>query len=278
MKVGNLGGRLVLIEGDLALDVHQASNGAFGPDPQQAFDDWDSFVAAASSFDRKELRTFDRRELRCPSPSPRQVLAVGLNYASHAEETGLALPEVPAIFTKFPSCLEGPEGEVTLTGPTVDWEVELVAVIGRRASGVEERDAWAYVAGLCVGQDLSDRTLQFAAGAQFSLGKSAPGFGPVGPWITTPDEVHDLNDLELGCSVNGVTVQSDRTSGLVFSVSRLIKELSAILPLLPGDLLFTGTPAGVGMVANPPRFLAEGDVLESWVEGLGTLRTVAREA
>ncbi len=278
MKIGNLGGRLVLIEGDLALDVHQASHGAFGPDPQQAFDDWDSFVAAASSFDRKELRTFDRRELRCPSPSPRQVLAVGLNYASHAEETGLPLPEVPAIFTKFQSCLEGPDCEVTLTGPTVDWEVELVAVIGRRASGVEERDAWAYVAGLCVGQDLSDRTLQFAAGAQFSLGKSAPGFGPVGPWITTPDEVHDLNDLELGCSVNGVTVQSDRTSGLVFSVPRLIKELSAILPLLPGDLLFTGTPAGVGMVANPPRFLAEGDVLESWVEGLGTLRTIAREA
>ena len=135
-----------------------------------------------------------------------------------------------------------------------------------------EADAWRHVAGLTVGQDVSDRQLQFAAGAQFSLGKSRRGYGPMGPWMVTLDEVPDPDDLALGCLVDGEKVQDARTSDLIFGIPRLIAELSAVLPLLPGDLIFTGTPAGVGVVRQPPRFLAKDQVVESWVEGIGTIR------
>jgi 2,4-didehydro-3-deoxy-L-rhamnonate hydrolase len=159
-----------------------------------------------------------------------------------------------------------------VVGGSTDWEVELVGVIGRPADGVAEEDAWAHVAGLTVGQDLSDRHLQFAAGSQFSLGKSHRGYGPLGPWVVTLDEVPDPDDLALGCSVDGEKVQDARTSDLVFGVPRLIAELSVVLPLLPGDVIFTGTPAGVGMTRQPPRFLQPGQVVESWIEGVGTIR------
>jgi 2-keto-4-pentenoate hydratase/2-oxohepta-3-ene-1,7-dioic acid hydratase in catechol pathway len=137
---------------------------------------------------------------------------------------------------------------------------------------VDEADAWSHVAGLTVGQDISDRTLQFAAGSQFSLGKSRRGYGPMGPWLVTLDEVRDPDDLALGCSVDGETVQDARTSDLIFGVPRLIAELSAVLPLLPGDVIFTGTPAGIGATRRPPRFLGPGQVLETWIEGIGTIR------
>jgi 2-keto-4-pentenoate hydratase/2-oxohepta-3-ene-1,7-dioic acid hydratase in catechol pathway len=123
-----------------------------------------------------------------------------------------------------------------------------------------------------VGQDVSDRQLQFAAGMQFSLGKSRRGYGPIGPWVVTPDELADPDDLALGCSVDGETVQDARTSDLIFTVPRLVAELSAVLPLLPGDVIFTGTPAGVGMARQPARALQPGQVLESWIEGIGTIR------
>src|SRR5690606_2042498 len=184
-------------------------------------------------------------------------------------ESGMAVPEVPATFTKFPASLSGPFEDIEIVGDAVDWEVELVAVIGTTADRVDAADAWSHVAGLTVGQDISDRTLQFAAGMQFSLGKSRRGYGPMGPWLVTPDEVPDRNDLGLGCRVNGETVQDARTSDLVFSVGALVAELSSVLPLLPGDVIFTGTPAGVGMGRTPPRALQPGDVLETWIEGIG---------
>ena len=184
----------------------------------------------------------------------------------------MELPAFPATFTKYPASLAGPFDDIEIAVDLVDWEVELVVVLGRRADRVAESEAWDHVAGLSVGQDISDRALQFAAGAQFSLGKSRRGYGPIGPWLVTPDEFDDPDNLELGCSVNGETVQLDRTSDLVFSVPRLIADLSSVLPLLPGDVIFTGTPAGVGMGRQPPRFLAVGDTLESWIEGIGTIR------
>ena len=184
----------------------------------------------------------------------------------------MELPAVPATFTKFPASLSGPYDDIELVGGAVDWEVELVVVIGTRADRVDEASAWSHVAGLTVGQDIRDRVLQFAAGSQFSLGKSRRGYGPMGPWLVTVDEVPDPDDLALGCSVDGETVQEARTSDLIFSVPRLIAELSAVLPLLPGDVLFTGTPAGVGVTRQPPRFLQPGEVLETWVEGVGTIR------
>jgi 2-keto-4-pentenoate hydratase/2-oxohepta-3-ene-1,7-dioic acid hydratase in catechol pathway len=137
---------------------------------------------------------------------------------------------------------------------------------------VAESAAWDHVAGLTVGQDLSERIVQWAGAGQFSLGKSFPGFGPMGPWLVTPDEVPNRDDLELGCAIDGETVQKSRTSNMVFGVSRLVAELSAVLPLLPGDVIFTGTPAGIGAARKPPRFLKPGEVLTSYVEGIGTLR------
>jgi len=271
MKLANRGGRAVLVlEGAIA-DVEEASGGRFGPDPMSVYDDWPAFAEFASGVTTGTAPLVEA-ELGCPVPVPRQVFAIGLNYRSHAEESGMAVPSVPATFTKFPASLAGPFDDVELVGGTVDWEVELVAVIGTRADGVEEADAWAHVAGLTVGQDISDRTLQFAAGSQFSLGKSRRGFGPMGPWPVTVDEVPDPDDLGLGCSVDGEKVQDARTSDLIFGVPRLIAELSAVLPLLPGDVIFTGTPAGVGATRRPPRFLAPGQVLESWIEGIGTIR------
>jgi 2-keto-4-pentenoate hydratase/2-oxohepta-3-ene-1,7-dioic acid hydratase in catechol pathway len=201
------------------------------------------------------------------------VFGIGLNYRSHAEETGAELPAIPATFTKFPTALTGPFAEVALPSDEVDWEVELVVVIGRRAEHVAEADGWDVVAGLTVGQDLSERTVQYAAGLQFSLGKSYRGFAPTGPWLVTPDEVADRDDLALGCSIDGETVQQGRTSDLVFPVPRLVAELSAVVALLPGDLIFTGTPSGVGAARDPQRFLRPGEVLESWIDGIGAMRT-----
>jgi 2,4-diketo-3-deoxy-L-fuconate hydrolase len=271
MKLANHGGRAVIVLDDSIADVHDASGGRFGPDLASVFDDWATFVSFAAGVTSGSAPLVEA-SLGCPVPAPRQVFAIGLNYRSHAEESGMALPAVPATFTKFPASLSGPFDDIEIVGGTVDWEVELVAVIGLRADRVAEADAWSHVAGLTVGQDISDRTLQFAAGSQFSLGKSRRGYGPMGPWLVTLDEVANPDDLALGCSVDGETVQDARTSDLIFSVPRLIAELSAVLPLLPGDVIFTGTPEGVGATRQPPRFLQPGQVLETWIEGIGTIR------
>ncbi len=271
MKLANYRGRAALVLDAAIADVHDASAGRFGPDPMSVYEDWPAFVEFATGI-TAGTAPLHEVDLGCPVPAPRQVFAIGLNYQSHAEESGMAVPSVPATFTKFPASLSGPFDEIEIVGETVDWEVELVAVIGTRADRVHEPDAWSHVAGLTVGQDISDRTLQFAAGSQFSLGKSRRGYGPMGPWLVTLDEVPDPGDLALGCAVDGETVQDARTSDLIFSVPRLITELSAVLPLLPGDVLFTGTPAGIGATRQPPRFLRPGQLLETWIEGIGTIR------
>ena len=270
MKLANCNGRAALVLGDEIADVAELSNGRFGPDPMAVYDDWRAFVEFAPGV-RTGTGPLVEAQLRCPVPTPRQVFAIGINYRSHAEESGMAVPDVPATFTKFPASLAGPYDDVEIVGETVDWEVELVAVIGARADRVAEADGWARVAGLTVGQDISDRHLQFAAGGQFSLGKSRRGYGPMGPWVVTVDEVPNPGDLALGCSVDGEKVQDARTSDLIFSVPRLVADLSAVVPLLPGDVIFTGTPAGVGIARKPPRFLRRGNVLESWIEGIGTI-------
>jgi 2,4-didehydro-3-deoxy-L-rhamnonate hydrolase len=275
MKLANHNGRAVLVIDDAIADVAETSGGRFGPDPMSVYDDWPAFVEFAAGVTMGTAELIEA-ELRCPVPSPRQVFAIGLNYRSHAEESGMAIPKVPATFTKFPASLSGPFDDIEIVGGSVDWEVELVAVIGARADRVTEADAWSHVAGLTVGQDISDRELQFAAGAQFSLGKSRRGYGPMGPWLVTIDDLATPDDLALGCSVDGETVQDARTSDLIFSVPQLIAELSAVVPLLPGDVIFTGTPSGIGFVRQPQRSLQPGQVLESWVEGIGTIRNRCR--
>ena len=281
MRVGNLAGRLVLLspEGH-ALDVASLSDGRFDAAPQAVFERWDEFCAWARTADLGAGRPFSPSSLGAPVPSPRQVFAVGMNYAMHADEVGIAPPERPPVFTKFPSSITGPYAAVEHPGGDVDWEAELVVAIGRGGYRLAEESSWDHVAGLMAGLDLSERRLQHeGAEPQYSLGKSYPGFGPIGPWLVTPDELPDPNRLELGCLVNGETVQSESTANMLFPVGRLIALLSAVTPLLPGDLIFTGTPAGVGERAVPPRFLAVGDEVVGYVRGVGEVRTpiVARD-
>ena len=271
MKLANVDGRAALVLGDQIADVATASEGRFGVNPMALYDEWDDFREFAATVTAPTAPLVEAA-LRNPVPRPRQVFAIGINYRDHAEESGGALPEVPAVFTKFPTSLAGPFADIEAVGDSTDWEVELVAVIGRTTDRVATSDAWSHVAGVTIGQDISDRHLQFAAGAQFSLGKSRRGYGPIGPWIVTPDEMNNPDDLALGCSVNGEKMQDARTTDLVFDVPQLIAELSAVLPLLPGDVIFTGTPGGVGIARRPPRFLQPGDTLETSIEGIGTIR------
>lgn len=272
MRIANVRGRLMLLTANGGIDVEKASNGRFAADPQAVYAQWSAFREWAKSAPANLAKAVSDADLGAPAPRPTQVFGIGLNYRAHAAESGMPLPGRPATFTKFPTCIVGPYADVELPSGSVDWEVELVVVIGERAHRVAEANAWQHVAGLTVGQDVSERVVQWSGGGQFSLGKSFPTFGPMGPCLVTPDELEDRNDLELSCSVNGEEMQRSRTSDMVFNVAQLITELSSILPLLPGDVIFTGTPAGVGGTRQPPRFLQPGEVLTSEIQGIGTLR------
>jgi 2,4-didehydro-3-deoxy-L-rhamnonate hydrolase len=274
MRFGNVGGRMQLVVGDGLVDVEEASAGRLPADPVAALDDWDALVEWARSVDGASaaVAPLAGAALQAPVPRPRQVFGVGLNYRLHVAEGGRDVPEEPAVFTKFPSCINGPTSEIPVGSETVDWEVELVVALGRTAHRVGVDRAWDQVAGLMVGQDISDRAVQMRPPAQWSLAKSFTGFGPTGPFLVTADDVPDRDDLELGCSVNGEEVQKARTSDLIFPVPELVSRLSHIVTLWPGDLIFTGTPSGVGYARTPPRFLHAGDVLTSYIEGIGELR------
>lgn len=282
MRLANADGRATLLVSDVeGIDVGKASAGKFGPGLGSVYDNWDGFLAWAASAQGHDIVPVARAQLGSPSPHPRQIVAIGLNYAEHAAESGFTVPDtLPPAFTKFASALSGPDSVVTLpAGGNTDWEVELVVVIGRTARRVPEADAWRYVAGLTAGQDISERITQAAGPSpQFSLGKSFTGFAPVGPWLVTPDELPDRDNLALRCTLNGETVQRGQTRDLVFGVAALIARLSHILTLYPGDLIFTGTPPGVGLGRSPQRFIQPGDRLDSWVEGIGELhQTFAAE-
>ena len=273
MRFGNLYGRAVLIAESGAIDVSDASGGRFGPALAGCFDVWDEVIQWAATTDAT-AKPYDTEALQAPSPTPRQVYGIGLNYAAHAAESGSPVPEFPPTFTKFPSCITGPYATVELQSATTDYEVELVVVMGQQTYRVDAPDAWSHVAGLTVGQDLSDRAVQLRPPVpQFSLGKSFPGFGPMGPWLVTIDEFDNPDDLALSCAINDEVMQSSRTSDLIFSVPVLIEKLSHITPLFPGDVIFTGTPSGVGAGRTPQRFLRTDDVLVSQIEGIGSITT-----
>lgn len=209
-----------------------------------------------------------------PIVSPTKILAVGLNYISHTDETNSQQPETPMIFAKFPNSLNGPHSAIIVDSDLTDkpdYEVELAAVIGRRAKGVSEEDALDYVFGYAVANDVSARDWQRRDG-QFCRSKSFDTFAPIGPWITTADEVADPQKLSLQSTVNGEMRQHSTTSDMVFSIAHLIWYLSRGLTLLPGDVLLTGTPEGVGFAMDPPQYLLDGDIVECEIEGLGTLR------
>ena len=273
MRLFNLAGRLSTFVDGSVVDVATASDNRFSAEPQQMFDDWHALTEWGESVDARGSGVTDTEQLQAPVPRPPQVFAIGLNYKAHAQEGIFSVPEEPTVFTKWPSCIVGPSHAVELPVDT-DWEIELVVAVARRAYKVSAADAMSYVAGYTVGQDLSDRVLQRTGPApQWGLGKSRYGYGPIGPWLVTLDEFDDPLDLAIHSSLAGETLQTSRTSMQIFDVPTVIEYISALCPLLPGDLIFTGTPEGVGYARKPPRFLHPGDVLTSTIEGIGDLVT-----
>jgi 2-keto-4-pentenoate hydratase/2-oxohepta-3-ene-1,7-dioic acid hydratase in catechol pathway len=280
MRLVNLEGRAGLDVAGRFVDLALHSGDRFSSDPMAVFEDWDAIRAwAAEQSTGAAGPIVEAEKLGPPVPNPTQVFAIGLNYKDHAEEANLPIPDVPMVFTKFPSCIVGPNADVPLTGERVDWEVEQVVVIGREAKDVPAASAWDVVAGMTLGQDVSDRRLQFSSKPpQFSLGKSATNFGPIGPALVSLDEFPDPDAVGLRCWVAGEKMQESNTNNLIFTVPQLIEYISQFCVLYPGDLIFTGTPGGVGSVREPRRYLAPGELIESEMDGIGRLsnRCVAR--
>ncbi len=273
MRLFNLADRLSTFVDGAVVDVATASDNHFSPEPQRMFEDWQGLAEWGRSANARGAGEVDLQQVHAPVPRPPQVFAIGLNYQAHAEEGVFSVPEEPTVFTKFPSCIVGPSHAVELPVDT-DWEIELVVAVSRHAHRVSAADAMSFIAGYTIGQDLSDRVLQRKGPApQWSLGKSRYGYGPTGPWLVTLDEFDDPLDLAIHDTLAGETLQDSRTSLLIFDIPVLIEYLSGLCPLMPGDLIFTGTPAGVGYARKPPRFLHPGDVLTSTIEGIGDLVT-----
>ena len=202
---------------------------------------------------------------------------IGLNYAKHAAETGAEPPKEPIIFSKSTSVVSGPNDPVIIPRESLktDWEVELGVIIGRETLYVSEEDALDHVAGYCTINDVSERAFQIEMGGQWIKGKSAPTFGPIGPWMVTADEVPNPQNLRLSLSLNGEVVQDSNTDDMIFGVAKIVSYMSRFMKLLPGDIIATGTPSGVGMGMKPQRFLRPGDVMELGIEGLGNQRQIA---
>jgi 2-keto-4-pentenoate hydratase/2-oxohepta-3-ene-1,7-dioic acid hydratase in catechol pathway len=209
---------------------------------------------------------------------PSKIVCIGLNFADHARETGAAIPAEPIIFFKSTTALSGPNDDIIIpkNSTKTDWEVELAFVIGKKAQYVSEAEAMEYVAGYCLHNDLSEREFQLERGGNWSKGKGCDSFAPLGPFLATTDEVEDENNLKMWLSVNGKSFQNSNTDQLIFKIPTLVSYLSQFMTLLPGDVISTGTPPGVGLGFNPPIYLQEGDVVELGIEGLGVQKQVAR--
>ena len=220
-------------------------------------------------------RQFITGRLLAPVPDPGKVICIGLNYKDHARESGMKIPEEPVCFSKFSNTIIGPEDAICLPAVArqVDYEAELVVVIGKLTYGVSKSQAFQYVAGYMNGHDVSARDWQIGKpGSQWLLGKSPDTFAPTGPWLVTADEVSNPHELTIELRLNGQVMQHSSTQELIFGVDELIAYLSQLITLQPGDLIFTGTPSGVGMARKPPVFLQSGDVAEVEISGLGVLR------
>lgn len=281
MRIAQHAGRLTLLVEGGGVDIERATAGRFGVSTLDALDRWEEFTDTVAGLTTPTTE-IDPDRLGAPVPLPRQVFAVALNYRDHAAEMSIPadrLPTAPSVFTKFPTSTTGPYATVELPSNTVDYEVELVVTIGRRAERVSEDAAWSHVAGLTVGQDLSERVIQgLPPVPQFGLAKSFPGFSPTGPAIVTLDEIADPDALDIGCRIGDEVLQAGSTKDLIFGVPELIARLSRICPLLPGDTLWTGTPAGVGRGRTPARYLAAGETLVSTIASVGEIRTTFVDA
>lgn len=282
MRLANIGGRAALVSEGRATDIAAASGGRFGPDPMSVFESWDEFVAWAGETDLPTGETFAESELDIPVPRPAQAFALLVNYPEAASLPGMRIPEEPVAVAKFPSSLIAPFAEIELPSDSVDYETTLVLAIGRGGWRIPEAEAWDHIAGIAIGQDLSDREAMRTAPApqQFGLAKSAPGFGPFGPYLVTPEEFEDRDTIGFRATltapgIEGETIlQEGNSNDMVFAPPAIVSRLSQRVRLLPGDLVFTGTPGGIGLERG--RLLRPGDVVTSTLDGIGSIRNAFR--
>ncbi|GGW28260.1 fumarylacetoacetate hydrolase family protein [Arenibacter certesii] len=266
----------VQLENGTRLDVS-----AFGRDYNEDFFGTDGLEQLKKWLEENESncpKVDDSVRLGAPLVRPSKIVCVGLNYAKHAAESGMAVPKEPVLFFKATSAMVGPNDDVIIPKNSVktDWEVELAVVIGKKASYVSEENAMGHVAGYVLHNDYSEREFQIEREGQWVKGKSCDTFAPVGPFIATKDEIKDPNNLHLWLKLNGETVQDSSTSDFIFNVQEVVSYISQFMTLLPGDIISTGTPFGVGLGFNPPKYLKPGDVVELGIEGLGTSKQTAR--
>ena len=266
----------VQLENGTRLDVS-----AFGRDYNEDFFGTDGLVQLKDWLAKNESscpRVDNSVRLGAPLVRPSKIVCVGLNYAKHAAESGMAVPKEPVLFFKATSAIVGPNDDVVIPkgSQKTDWEVELAVVIGKKASYVSEADALDHVAGYVLHNDYSERAFQIEREGQWVKGKSCDTFAPVGPFIATKDEIKDPNNLNLWLKLNGETVQDSSTSDFIFNVQEVVSYISQFMTLLPGDIISTGTPFGVGLGFNPPKYLKAGDVVELGIEGLGTSKQTAK--
>jgi len=275
MRFVNADDRAALLVGDQVYDLHTLSNGAIPYWPMEAVvAHWDKIldVNAVGAFGSG--KPVADVHLGPPVPRPSSVYAIGINYKGHAAETGAEIRPIPAVFTKFPSSLNGPYDDVVLPRGegTTDWEAELAFVVGEGGRHISAREALSSVRGFTCAQDVSERFVQYAANRQFSLGKSYDTFCPLGPALVTLDELPNPLDLRVTCKVNGEVMQDASTTDMIVDVPHLVELLSSVMTLRTGDICLTGTPAGVGFARTPPVYLRSGDVIDTEISGVGTLR------
>jgi 2-keto-4-pentenoate hydratase/2-oxohepta-3-ene-1,7-dioic acid hydratase in catechol pathway len=267
--------------GVLLSDGTRVDVSAFGSDYDESFFGGDGIARLRAWIDANGASAPKVAESVRLGPAlvrPSKIICIGLNFRDHAEESNMALPTEPVIFFKATSALSGPNDPVVIPRGSVktDWEVELALVIGKRASYVSEADALSHVAGYILHNDYSERGFQLERGGQWVKGKSADTFAPLGPFLATPDEIADVNNLRMWLTVNGKTMQDGTSANLIFKIPALISHLTEFMTLLPGDVISTGTPAGVGLGQKPPTYLVPGDVVELGIDGLGTQRQTLR--
>lgn len=246
----------------------------FGEDYNESFFAGDGLqrLSAFVAANRESLAIVDAStRLGAPFARPSKIVCIGLNYIKHAQETNAPVPKEPIIFLKSTTALSGPNDPVMIPKDSVktDWEVELCVVMGKKASYVSEADAMDYVAGYCLHNDISEREFQLERGGTWDKGKGCDTFAPMGPWLVTKDEVADVHNLRLWLKLNGKMMQDGNTNDFVFNVPQMIAYVSRFMTLLPGDVISTGTPSGVGLGCNPPLYLKPGDVMELGIDGLG---------
>ncbi len=273
MHIANVEGRGSLIIDGRTVDVESATAGEISSDPMELVDLRNHPLLAQVRLDG-QAQEVNESDLGPPVPRPGKIIAIAINYRSHAEEANKAIPTEPHVMVKFSTCITGPRDDVFMHDlEMVDYEVELVLAIGRSGIRIPRSAAWDHIAGLTVGNDVSDRNEQFRPPIrQFSMAKSYDRFGPIGPVLVTPDDLPDRDDLEISLTVDGELRQHARTSDFIFPVPTLIEWLSRYVTLEVGDLIFTGTTGGVGDSMDPPTYLQDGQVVEAAIEGIGTIR------